>query len=333
MDKSAWPVVMPWPFKTLRVRMKWKFKHILKLLLIQLKESKFTVREINAEYSIYEMQNRRSKQVPSIYMIKDRGMFHQVRKSGGWETKECEVASELIINSESNLVVDLGANHGLWSRGVLSILREQNHALSKLITVEPDRAICACINFNLLPVLQAETFHQNFNFALLSTGSTEIDLNSSQLQKVVLKRDSQNIGHTTLNSDLVPANRAASLYSHGEIATKFFSTTDFLSSENTIFLKSDIQGYDAPILSAICHEVWSNIGGFQIEIWPIGKHHLEIDGLMKTWSDDFDLFFLQNDHRNQIDLMSLSDYWKSNTLIDHIFGEYKTLFGIRKSKP
>ena len=333
MDKSVWPVVSPWPVKTLHLRIEWKFKHLCKVLFKQMKKNKFRLRVINANYSIYEMKNRSSKQASSVFMIKDRGMFPNFLKSASWETEECKVASELVIRSKSNLVIDLGANHGLWSLGVLSILREQTHTLHKLITVEPDRAMCACIHINLLPVLSVKTFHQNFNFALLGAGASEIELNSSKLQEVVLNRDSQNIGHTTLDVDLVPTNRTVNLNSHGEIAKKFFLTADFISSNNSIFLKSDLQGHDAPILSAICNEVWRNIVGFQIEIWPIGKHQFEIDGLMITWSDEYDLFFLENGQRNPIDLMSLSAYWKSNTLIDSTFGDYRTLFGIRKSKP
>ena len=64
--------------------------------------------------------------------------------------------------------------------------------------------------------------------------------------------------------------------------------------------------------------------GFQIKIWRIGKYHLEIDCLIKNWIDYYDLFIFKNDHRNQFDTISLRRYWKSNSLMQSLIGDYKT---------
>lgn len=93
--------------------------------------------------------------------------------------------------------------------------------------------MCACIHFNLVHYLLAKTVHHNFNFALLGADATEIELNASQLQEVVLQTDNQNIGHTTLDVNLVPTNCCVNLNVRGEIA-KIFLITDFLSSTDSI---------------------------------------------------------------------------------------------------
>lgn len=169
-----------------------------------------------------------------------------------WDTECITMASKLISDRAGRaLLVDVGANVGLFSRQML------NHcpAIRRAFLYEPHPENFACLIHNLAPFkgLKAN------NFAL-----------GTEAGEMAFHMDRDNAGNYSLNPAAIEPDVAVepirvSVRAAGEEAQSW------LKSGLPIFYKSDTQGHDELIATAIGSAVWDRVIGGVFELWRIAK--------------------------------------------------------------
>lgn len=239
-----------------------------------------------------------------VYLPTDGTISSYVRQRGTWELDECQfLASEInelenqMEDSEKFLFLDIGANAGLISRQVRTLLDRD----IEMILIEPIPLHVEVIRCNLSKFFPNPGI-QIFQGALSDTaGTTKIHIQT------------ENRGNTSLFKDAMLGHQSE------EVQIDLIDTSNFsqnyLSHYSRIVLKSDTQGFDARILSLIPFSIWENIRAAVVEVWAlpdIGEE--EISKLMSIWEKLPHLKFSSSSSPlHFLSLTEIRQFWSSKS--------------------
>jgi FkbM family methyltransferase len=182
-----------------------------------------------------------------------------------WQVGELEFAKRVCGGAEPITLVDVGANMGLFSRQLLIALP----AIVEAFAYEPESQNYTCLVHNLAPFRGRVT-------------PIEAAL-SDKAGKMEFYLDPTNSGNFSLTPDAMP--------------TRYFKTTveakdttaesaAWMRGGRRIFYKSDAEGFDELIATAVQPEVWSQVFAGFIEIWRIKKPPFDV-GVFASILDSF----------------------------------------------
>ena len=200
------PFVKLRPLNTFPKRLKWKFNFLAKCITFfftpphYVTNTKHLYKKFNVSSLVPNkfLPSAPKTSFPSIFLFKDQAISRTFKKYGRWEYLESYLSAEIIKRLHVNLVVDLGANHGLWAIQTIMQLKKGNDKLPMLITVEPVSLLSSLLHLNLLSAGEnPHLIHQHYNFALINRVQ---DRNVSHPYSTIeFYVDLRNSGHQTIN--------------------------------------------------------------------------------------------------------------------------------------
>jgi len=246
----------------------------------------------------------------------DNMIYWHIKNYGVWEEEECLYLAGLlnrysagqnqILGAEKttdNAVtfLDLGANSGLVSLQVIALAETK----CSVIMVEPILSHVEAIQFNI-KTLNDSVDISIHNFALgAENGKFSIFTQKSS-------RGNSSLFKTVVGSDFEENFIEV-------VETKGFCER-YLNTQNSFVIKSDLQGFDAAVLSRIPKNVWKQTKGAVVEVWALPEvlpsDVLAIENLWK----DFSSMSWQSDFTDLINFRDISDFWLSKS------GKQKNLF-------
>lgn len=196
----------------------------------------------------------------------------------GWDFFEIDFARSVIPpDLTAFTLVDIGANVGLFTRQMLAAFE----AIGDVYLYEPDSENFGYLTRNL----QAFPKLKKYNFALGSRDET-----------VAFYRDRSNSGNYSLNAAAMPQDIGFDSIV-AEVRTAQTASKEWFSSGLPIFYKSDTQGHDEAIATAVDPQTWSRVFAGIFELWQIDKPAFSLE----TFRAILDLFpkkkFLQEPQR------------------------------------
>jgi FkbM family methyltransferase len=191
----------------------------------------------------------------------DEVMSPGVKAQAGWDFENLDAFAAHVQPDKIYTLIDIGANIGLFSRQLL----RRVPTIQKILCVEPDPKNFNALKFNLAGLGNRVSF---FNLAL-SSADGEADL----------LRDDNNIGNYSLNSDAM-RNRS---FDAVRVPTRETGgwMTEQLSHAEAILWKSDTQGLDEVIASAVPIDIWDRIDVAILEMWRIMKPDYDRDAFAR----------------------------------------------------
>ena len=169
-----------------------------------------------------------------------------------WDREAIDLV-RLIVEEQagSATLVDIGANSGLFTRQMLIASPEFRHAFA----YEPHPGNFRCLQHNLS---QFPNVRLN-NYGLAPQGGT-----------LKFYLDPDNCGNYSLNAAAMPAARECATISVS-IRSVAEEEQAWIETGLPIFYKSDTQGHDEVIASAISPVFWDQVFGGMLELWRIEK--------------------------------------------------------------
>ena len=169
-----------------------------------------------------------------------------------WDGETIRLARSIIENRfESATLIDIGANTGLFTRQMLIASPE----FDCVFAYEPHPANFRCLQHNTSPF---ENVRLN-NYALGPDDGT-----------LKFYMDPDNCGNYSLNPSAMPAARECATILVSVKSVREEAGT-WLEAKSPIFYKSDTQGYDEVIASAVGTVFWDSVFGGLLELWRIEK--------------------------------------------------------------
>ncbi len=167
-----------------------------------------------------------------------------------WQIEELDFAKRVCTGLEPITLVDVGANMGLFSRQLLVAIP----SIAKVFAYEPEPHNFECLVHNLEPfrdrVISMQAAVSN------SSGNMEFYL------------DSTNSGNFSLAVDAMPPTYTKMIVDTKDVADECAA---WVEGKQRVFYKSDTEGFDEIVASAIRPEAWSQVFAGMIEIWNIKK--------------------------------------------------------------
>jgi FkbM family methyltransferase len=186
----------------------------------------------------------------TVKLVADRVMGPIVLDRHRWQVEELEFAKRVCTGAEPITLVDVGANMGLFSRQLLAALP----TIVEVFAYEPEPQNFACTVHNLEPFRGRVTTIE----AALSNESGQMEFYLDPL----------NSGNFSLIPDAMPQIHFKTTVETRDIAVECAA---WMNGGRRIFYKSDTEGFDESIVTAILPEVWPRIFAGFIEIWRIKK--------------------------------------------------------------
>ena len=179
-----------------------------------------------------------------------------------WDSDKINFFHTQASRYDKVILVDVGANIGLFSRQCLSAISN----IAMIYAYEPNAQNYRLLQRNLRDIKVSASL---VNAALSITDG-----------KTTLYEDGRNCGNYSLNR--------AAMYDHPEFTTSTIDTINAVNeqvkwqsaSENgstPIFYKSDTQGFDELIATTYDTEFWENVKCASFELWRIDKPELNRD--------------------------------------------------------
>lgn len=188
-----------------------------------------------------------------LLMPIDKVMFPEVLAQSGWALETLTFLDQQVDPAKSYLLLDIGANIGLFSRQVA----RRFVGVSRILCVEAEPA-----NFNAL----------QYNLSGLENGRSKLwNLALSDSNgEMRFFRDRDNFGNYSLNYDAMRDRP------YDTTVVQAVDTSDWMRkhvphSGQRIIWKSDTQGVDELVISRTPIDVWDRVDAAIIELWRIKK--------------------------------------------------------------
>lgn len=169
--------------------------------------------------------------------------------------------NELIQNEkQSYVLIDIGANIGLYARQCISILKKIN----KVFAYEPHPNNYSLLLKNLANINDVEA---NMFGLGAETSNFEFYLDPKNNGNYSLNKNAMSEAHAMITVDVKNA---------GEESRKWMN-----SCETDFIYKSDTQGHDETIVSAIDPLFWSRVKCGVLELWRIEGKEYNVDAFVR----------------------------------------------------
>jgi FkbM family methyltransferase len=222
------------------------------------------------------------------------GLFALLNKH--WDISKPRFVDQIVAGVNGDvLLVDVGANVGLFSRQCLSL----TPGISALYAYEPHPSNFSLLCRNLSGIHKARLN----NFGLGSATST---LN--------FYIDPDNSGNYSVNVNAMPEN-------FGRTSVEIVGAGDeeqkWMAQSKPIFYKSDTQGYDEVIATSLSPDFWENVCGGIFELWRIPGKEYDVDKFMRI-IDGFNNKVFDKKPNQNVSSSEVMDYLRST---DHQFDD------------
>jgi FkbM family methyltransferase len=182
------------------------------------------------------------------------GLFALLNKH--WDISKPRFVEQVVSGvNDQVLLVDVGANVGLFSRQCLSL----SPTITELYAYEPHPANFSLLCRNLQGVQKARLS----NFGLGRTTST-----------LDLYLDPDNSGNYSLNVNAMPKDFQRTSV---DIVAAEDEEGKWLAHGHPVFYKSDTQGFDELIATSLSPDFWANVCGGIFELWRIPGKEYDVD--------------------------------------------------------
>jgi FkbM family methyltransferase len=199
----------------------------------------------------------------TMVMPFDQVMFPAI-VAGGWATDMLEFIQQHIDSARPYVVLDIGANVGLFTRQIA--LRLPN--LAHFLCVEAEPGNFRALQYNVGQLLGNRA-------SLWNTALCDID------GEARFFRDAENIGNYSLNDDAMRDRPFDTVTVRCAAADRWMLDHVRLAEEERLIWKSDTQGHDELIISLTPMEVWDRIDVAVIELWRISKPCFDQDAFCR----------------------------------------------------
>jgi FkbM family methyltransferase len=232
----------------------------------------------------------------NLYLPNDNviGLFALLNKH--WDISKPRFVEQVVAGVYDDvLLVDVGANVGLFSRQCLSL----TSAISALYAYEPHPSNFSLLSRNLRGIQKARLN----NFGLGSATST--------LNFYV---DPNNAGNYSVNVNAMPEifeRTSVEIVRAGDEELKW------LAQSKPIFYKSDTQGFDEVIATSLSPDFWDDVCGGIFELWRIPGKEYDVDKFMKI-IDGFNNKVFDKKPNQNVSSAEVMDYLRST---DHQFDD------------
>jgi FkbM family methyltransferase len=222
------------------------------------------------------------------------GLFSLLNKN--WDISKPRFVEKVVADvNDDVLLVDVGANVGLFSRQCLSLTPR----ISALYAYEPHPSNFSLLCRNLEGIQKARLN----NFGLGSATST-----------ANFYIDPDNAGNYSVNVNAMPENFETTSI---EIVRAEDEERKWLADGKPIFYKSDTQGFDEVIATSLSPDFWDNVCGGIFELWRIPGKEYDVDKFMKIVDSFNNKVFDKKPNRN-VSSAEVMDYLLST---DHQFDD------------
>lgn len=237
-----------------------------------------------------------------LQIPQDEIIFEEVRRFGHWETSESLFLGQAMARLQKGdgvietLLLDIGANTGLVTLQTLLSTKLR----PRVVVVEPITRHVEAIKYNLREI------SRDFQIEVLPFALAPVN------GFATIYTEARNHGNTSLLRDLMPSEK----FLESEIV--LMAVSDFvenhLQGNESIFLKSDTQGFDARILSRFPADVWHRVEAAVIEVWAMRDIESEdVEKCLQNWKG-FRYASWSAGGRHQVSLTEISDFWLSKSL-------------------
>ncbi|MGO9991000.1 MAG: FkbM family methyltransferase [Steroidobacteraceae bacterium] len=202
----------------------------------------------------------------SIMSPIDNAILPYIYTHGSWQKEEIRFIADRINENQPHLILDIGANIGLFTRQLL-------HAfpfIERAICIEPAPTNFEALLFNLRGI--SNTKIEFYNFALGSTDST-----------MKFYQETANMGNYSLNADAMHGTPSKVIMVPVTSTRRWMS--ERISVSDNIIWKSDTQGYDELIITETPWRFWRRIRLAVVELWRIQKPEFDRDEFQRKISD------------------------------------------------
>jgi len=332
MDKIDIPLVRIFPMKTFSNRLTWKFKLVFRKMKYvgwrnlglkgateqEFNELPFRTREkwggqSSNKYLRLIKKTTLGDKHTIIELPHDTAIYSEIFYTGNYSPNLTSYIAQFISSNNVNLFIDLGANCGLVTKGVINQLSVK----LEYVLVEPFPDLMHAIQTNLSNMINAHLIFCEFALS-------NIDGNIS------FYREINNSGSGTMNKKLGSISEYNEVTVLSRNASSFFN--EILVKDKKTVIKSDLQGSDAEILSMIPNSKLKNILLIICELWsnPAIKP-TDVRRFLCKFENEFSFYFLGDEHelsRSQVEKIWLDG---SNSFKLHKYGIVKDLILINNN--
>jgi FkbM family methyltransferase len=199
----------------------------------------------------------------TLLMPFDQVMYPAVLAGGAWSKEILEFVQQHIDPSRRYVVLDIGANVGLFTRQIA--LRLPN--AERFLCVEPEPNNFHALQYNLGRLGPRVSL---WNVALSDSDG-----------EARLFRDSRNIGNYSLNDDAMRNRTFDTVTVRCAAVDRWMRDHVRLDEQQHVIWKSDTQGYDELIISLTPMELWERVDAAVVELWRIKKPRFDQDAFCR----------------------------------------------------
>lgn len=196
----------------------------------------------------------------------DRSVIPYVIHKGMWEVEEPRIAFESLKSEKEYILLDIGANLGLFTLQLLAMQEKASRSnLKRVYLVEPDKRLI---------------------FALKKNCSQFSGIDFFYIEKAVGAEDGIATfyidGGNNTNNSLVAKAMEISCEKVIQAEVDVLSGSTFVESLDLpsnfgIIYKSDLQGSDTDVMLSIPEEFWARVDVLIFEVWPRGYDNNPLD--------------------------------------------------------
>jgi len=194
----------------------------------------------------------------SLFLPPDFAIGRTTMLNNCWQIQDPMFFSNTMTYYKQCCLIDVGANVGLFTRQLLNLSQDK---INKIFLYEPD-----LVNFDLL----IKNIPSNKNTVFENAG-----LSSLEKAKEKLFKDPNNCGNYSLYENAMFSSNTEYVNVLMKSAQK--ESQKWLTTDLPLFYKSDTQGHDITIASALNLEVWKNIKCAMLELWPFEKINYDLE--------------------------------------------------------
>lgn len=190
----------------------------------------------------------------------DRSVVPSILVNGSWELSEPAFAASCMDPGKKYALFDVGANFGLFTLQLLELLcsSSRGEQLVEATLFEPDPGVLNLLRENI----------RNANM-----GGTSIEIVGKALGKAPGRATFYLDNANKANNSLAPKAMSRAVAGITEIEVEVIGADELLSflpknPSTRVIYKSDLQGIDPDIVSAIPQTFWDRVDILVIELWP-----------------------------------------------------------------
>jgi FkbM family methyltransferase len=194
----------------------------------------------------------------TLVMPFDQVMYPATVAGSSWATDMLEFVRQHIDPSRRYVVLDIGANVGLFTRQIA--LRLPN--LARFVCVEAEPGNFRALQYNVGKLLGDRVIA--WNVALADNDG-----------QAPFFRDAENIGNYSLNDDAMRDRSFDTVNVPCAAVDQWMLNNIRLAEGERLIWKSDTQGHDELIISLTPMEVWDRVDVAVVELWRIKKPYFD----------------------------------------------------------